>query len=61
MTDIVIVGEAWGAEEEQQQLPFVGPSGRLLRGLLHSAGIAFHAAPRKRSERKNGSLRCLSG
>lgn len=40
MTDIVIVGEAWGSEEEQQQAPFVGPSGKLLRGLLSSVGIA---------------------
>ena len=41
MTDILIVGEAWGEEEEAQQLPFVGASGRLLRGLLHSVGIDF--------------------
>jgi len=40
---IVLVGEAWGSEEEAQQLPFVGHSGRLLRhphdGLLALSGI----------------------
>lgn len=42
MAKIVIVGEAWGAEEEKQQMPFVGPSGWLLDKMLGEAGIAKH-------------------
>lgn len=37
---IAIVGEAPGAEEEHQGVPFVGPSGRLLDEMLAAAGIA---------------------
>ena len=37
--NIVIVGEAPGAEEEMVGLPFVGASGRLLSQLLFKAGI----------------------
>lgn len=36
----MIIGEAWGEQEEAQSSPFVGPSGRLLRGLLNEVGIA---------------------
>lgn len=36
---IAIVGEAWGSEEAEQRLPFVGPSGRVLNFLLNKAGI----------------------
>src|SRR5580765_4737701 len=36
---IAIVGEAWGAEEERQRLPFVGPSGWELNKMLREAGI----------------------
>lgn len=39
MTDLMIVGEAWGQEEADRKLPFVGPSGRLLNALLSEAGI----------------------
>lgn len=39
MTNIAIVGEAWGAEEERQRLPFVGPSGWELNKMLKEAGI----------------------
>lgn len=39
MTSIVIVGEAWGKDEEDAQAPFVGASGRLLNGMLSSMGI----------------------
>lgn len=39
MPRIVIVGEAWGAPEEEEGRPFVGPSGRLLKSLLHQVGI----------------------
>lgn len=38
---IMIVGEAWGKEEEEVGAPFVGPSGRLLRGMLSQVGIAM--------------------
>lgn len=31
---IVVVGEAWGAEEEKEKTAFVGPSGKLLRAHL---------------------------
>jgi len=37
--DIVIVGEAPGAEEQRTGKPFVGPSGYLLNQLLQQAGI----------------------
>lgn len=36
---IALVGEAWGAEEERERMPFVGPSGRVLDGMLRHAGI----------------------
>jgi len=38
---IIIVGEAWGEQEEREGLPFVGPSGSVLRGLLRQVGIAL--------------------
>jgi uracil-DNA glycosylase len=37
---ILIVGEAYGALEEQQGKPFVGGSGTLLEQMLHSAGLS---------------------
>lgn len=37
--DILIVGEAPGPQEHKQKLPFVGPSGQILRTLLTRAGI----------------------
>lgn len=37
--DIMIVGEAPGAEEERRGLPFVGNSGEELTRMLHDAGI----------------------
>jgi uracil-DNA glycosylase len=39
LTNIAIVGEAWGVEEERQQRPFVGPSGWELNKMLKEAGI----------------------
>lgn len=36
---IVLIGEAPGAEEDRQGLPFVGPSGRLLDRMLGSIGL----------------------
>jgi len=38
--DIMIVGEAPGGHEVQQNRPFVGPAGQLLDRLLRQAGIA---------------------
>lgn len=37
---LMLVGEAPGAEEDRQGLPFVGPSGQLLNAMLESIGIA---------------------
>lgn len=40
MTKIVIVGEAWGREEEEAGgVPFVGSAGRILNGMLRQVGI----------------------
>lgn len=36
---IMIVGEAWGAEEERTGQPFMGASGQELNRMLHEAGI----------------------
>lgn len=36
---IMLVGEAWGANEDQQGIPFVGASGQELNKMLHKAGI----------------------
>ncbi len=36
---LMLVGEAPGAEEDRQGLPFVGPSGQLLNTMLKSIGI----------------------
>lgn len=40
MTQIALVGEAWGAEEAEARAPFVGASGKLLNEMLASAGIS---------------------
>ena len=37
--DLMFVGEAPGAEEDRQGLPFVGRSGNLLTKMLHDVGI----------------------
>lgn len=37
--DVMFVGEAPGAEEEQQRKPFVGPSGQLLDKIIGATGI----------------------
>jgi DNA polymerase len=39
VTNIAIVGEAWGIEEERLGRPFVGPSGWELNRMLKEAGI----------------------
>lgn len=36
---VVLIGEAPGAEEDRQGLPFVGPSGKLLDRMLASIGL----------------------
>lgn len=36
---IAIVGEAWGAEEARQRVPFIGASGKELTRMLSEAGI----------------------
>jgi uracil-DNA glycosylase family 4 len=38
--DVVIVGEAPGAHEDEQGRPFVGQAGRMLEALLEHAGLA---------------------
>lgn len=42
MHDVLIVGEAPGFVEELVGVPFVGPAGKLLAGLLKSIGIKKH-------------------
>lgn len=37
--DIIFIGEAPGAEEDRQGVPFVGPSGQLLDRMLASIGL----------------------
>lgn len=39
--DIMIVGEAWGRDEAVEGRPFVGASGRLLKGLMSQAGLRY--------------------
>lgn len=39
MTDIAVVGEAWGEHEERERAPFCGPSGYELTRMLAEAGI----------------------
>lgn len=59
---IMLVGEAWGKDEEEQHAPFVGASGRLLNGLLSQAGIrradcyvtnVFNLRPKPTNDIKN--------
>lgn len=39
MTNIVLLGEAWGEAEERERLPFIGASGYELTRMLSEAGI----------------------
>lgn len=41
---LMVVGEAWGEEEVSAGKPFVGPPGRLLKGLLSQSGLRFDDA-----------------
>jgi DNA polymerase len=36
---LMLLGEAWGKEEELANEPFVGPSGKILNGMLAQVGI----------------------
>lgn len=38
--EVLVVGEAWGAEEARARAPFVGPSGKELERMLFDAGLA---------------------
>ena len=37
----MIIGEAWGEQEELHEAPFIGPSGHLLRRALAAADVAM--------------------
>lgn len=37
--DVMFIGEAPGADEDREGVPFIGRSGRLLEGLLEEAGL----------------------
>src|SRR5690348_8848509 len=59
---IMLVGEAWGEEEEKQHRAFVGTSGWLLDQMLSQAGIArnecfvtnvFNLRPKPSNDVKN--------
>src|SRR6476646_5430031 len=39
--DVMLIGEAPGAEEEQEGRPFVGKSGQLLQRALQDAGLSY--------------------
>jgi uracil-DNA glycosylase len=41
MTKIMLVGEAWGQQEAEARMPFVGKSGWLIKQLLSQVGLAF--------------------
>lgn len=59
---ILLLGEAWGKQEEEERLPFVGASGRFLNSLLSQVGIkreecyatnVFNLRPRPTNDVKN--------
>lgn len=45
MTNIVLIGEAWGEQEARLQSPFVGAAGQELARMLHSAGFPCQFIP----------------
>lgn len=62
LNKIMLIGEAWGEEEERQQRPFVGTSGFILDQALAQVGIArnecyvtnvFNLRPRPRNDVSN--------
>jgi DNA polymerase len=59
---IMLVGEAWGEQEEQQHQPFVGTSGWILDGMLSQIGLTrrdcaltncFNLRPKPSNDIKN--------
>ncbi len=66
---LMLVGEAPGAQEDRQGLPFVGPSGELLNKMLASIGLArsavlisntvFWRPPGNRTPTRQESAICL--
>lgn len=62
MTKIMIVGEAWGEQEEELCTPFVGASGWILDGMLSQVGLrrdecyitnVFNLRPKPSNDVKN--------
>lgn len=62
MAKIMLVGEAWGEEEEKQHVPFVGSSGWILDGMLSQVGLnrrdlhitnVFNLRPKPSNDVKN--------
>lgn len=45
MAKLIIIGEAYGQQEAERGLPFVGPSGWMLDGLLSQAGLDRASIP----------------
>ncbi|WP_135081754.1 uracil-DNA glycosylase [Terasakiella sp. SH-1] len=46
--DIMFIGEAPGADEDRQGVPFVGASGKLLDKMLHSCGLEDEVGDRSK-------------
>lgn len=44
--DLMLVGEAPGRSENSRGIPFVGPAGKLLHGIMRKAGLNFHSTYR---------------
>jgi uracil-DNA glycosylase len=38
---VMLIGEFWNQDEAQSGVPFTGPSGKLLRAMMHQEGIDF--------------------
>lgn len=62
MVKLALVGEAFGKEEEEQGIPFVGASGKVLNGMLAQVGIqrdecfltnVFNLRPKPSNDIKN--------
>lgn len=39
---VMLIGEAWGKDEEEQGKPFVGSAGKMLKALMGHAGISYN-------------------
>jgi uracil-DNA glycosylase family 4 len=59
---IMLIGEAWGEQEEREQQPFVGASGWILDGMLSQVGLVrkdchitnvFNLRPKPSNDIKN--------